>query len=343
MVTANDKAVPYKIGQWLRKLRRGSNQEFKKILPQGLKNMFIDLEWSLYRTLTPHLVREVARPSRPIVVISTPKGGTHVLKSILLLLPGTRFRGFIPAPGVVSPFETPAILALCNEWMRTAKPGYVYLSHLPYRRELATWLDQKRIKRIFIFRDPRAYTVSLHHYIMKMPFHPWHRMFRALKNDDERLLGSIRGIGGNSTHESLSPTAVPNVKVMFRQFLGWLTDAHTFCLRFEDLIDGSSKASDRFANTITEMLTYLETLKCPLSRQAMLEIRSEGLNPRKSDTFRMGDVGGWRKEYKVEHWTAFQEVAGDLLLDLGYEENLKRDHALANHGEKKDSVKHSWH
>jgi len=41
-----------------------------------------------------------------------------------------------------------------------------------------------------------------------------------------------------------------------------------------------------------------------------------------SATFRRGQIGSWRDELKPEHILKFKEVAGQLLIDLGYETNL---------------------
>jgi hypothetical protein len=36
-------------------------------------------------------------------------------------------------------------------------------------------------------------------------------------------------------------------------------------------------------------------------------------------TFRKGLIGGWREEFSSEHEQAAKEVAGPLLVELGYE------------------------
>jgi hypothetical protein len=45
------------------------------------------------------------------------------------------------------------------------------------------------------------------------------------------------------------------------------------------------------------------------------------LDPQRSPTFRTGKSGGWRKAFTEEHKHLFKEVAGDLLIRLGYEIN----------------------
>jgi len=36
-------------------------------------------------------------------------------------------------------------------------------------------------------------------------------------------------------------------------------------------------------------------------------------------TFRKGQIGGWRSEFSEEHARAAREIAGPLLVELGYE------------------------
>jgi hypothetical protein len=36
-------------------------------------------------------------------------------------------------------------------------------------------------------------------------------------------------------------------------------------------------------------------------------------------TFRKGQIGSWREEFSAEHERAVKEVAGSLLVELGYE------------------------
>jgi hypothetical protein len=41
-------------------------------------------------------------------------------------------------------------------------------------------------------------------------------------------------------------------------------------------------------------------------------------------TFRKGQIGGWREEFTAEHERAVEEVAGPLLVELGYEVDPNR-------------------
>jgi hypothetical protein len=49
---------------------------------------------------------------------------------------------------------------------------------------------------------------------------------------------------------------------------------------------------------------------------------SKALQARKTQTFHKGKIGSWRTHFNNRHKEAFKRVAGDLLIELGYEQNL---------------------
>ncbi len=59
----------------------------------------------------------------------------------------------------------------------------------------------------------------------------------------------------------------------------------------------------------------------PATRQLILDSLETSINPKKSPTFRSGKTGEWKKYFTDEHKKIFKEVAGDLLVKLGYEKD----------------------
>jgi len=57
----------------------------------------------------------------------------------------------------------------------------------------------------------------------------------------------------------------------------------------------------------------------PTPREQALSILVEAIQPGRSHTFRSGKTGGWREHFTDEHKTLFKDVAGDLVVRLGYE------------------------
>jgi hypothetical protein len=73
--------------------------------------------------------------------------------------------------------------------------------------------------------------------------------------------------------------------------------------------------------TLNAMLDEVERTgyKIPTPRGKAIAILVEAIQPKKSHTFRSGKTGGWREHFTDEHKKLFKEVAGDLLVRLGYE------------------------
>lgn len=88
------------------------------------------------------------------------------------------------------------------------------------------------------------------------------------------------------------------------------------CIRFEDLVE-------KRETTLSAMLDRLEKtgFRIPVSRYDALNTLVDAIQPSKSRTFRSGKTGGWRDHFSKENKALFKEVAGDLLVRLGYEQN----------------------
>lgn len=105
-----------------------------------------------------------------------------------------------------------------------------------------------------------------------------------------------------------------SVKQRYEGVFQWLEQNNVLCLRFEDLINNRDA-------TLSAMLDEVEKTgyKIPTPREQALAVLVEAIQPKKSHTFRSGKTGGWREHFTEEHKRLFKEVAGDLLVRLGYE------------------------
>jgi hypothetical protein len=212
-------------------------------------------------------------------------------------------------------------LVFVKERVLDLRSGRVYTGHVPYAIEIAEWLCKQRIKQLFIYRDPRDYTVSLYHYVMRkaQPRHAYYEMFSSLGNDSERLLGAICGIGQGQTKYRLSPSSVPNVRLVYEAYMGWVMDENTFAFRYEDLVgEEGGQRSDKAVSTVMDILRYLGMIRDTYGITLVDNILTEGMDPGKSLTFRRGGSGAWREEYTEQHIETFRSIADDLLTELGY-------------------------
>jgi hypothetical protein len=67
---------------------------------------------------------------------------------------------------------------------------------------------------------------------------------------------------------------------------------------------------------------FVERTGLELDEDRVVQAARANIDPAKSRTFRSGRVGGWRESFTARHRSAMKEVAGDLLVRLGYETDL---------------------
>src|SRR5215213_7441620 len=265
-----------------------------------------------------------------IVANSIPKSGTNLLARLLTLLGfeqtsemGIRSRlvagPFSPARkllrsrsaekvtiGVASPQR------IDRRWLERrlsrVPDGCFVTAHCVYSPELASLFAEERMRVVCILRDPRDVAVSQMHHIKQRKQHFAHEAFLRLSSDHERLLHSIRG-------GKLGRRRLQSLDERYRQFLRWQDNDNTMLVKFEDLVGprggGSAEAQRR---TVERVARHLGV---SVDEETVPSIEKElfGLGR----TFRKGQIGGWREEFSEEHARAAREIAGPLLVELGYE------------------------
>ncbi|MFN8435177.1 MAG: sulfotransferase domain-containing protein [Anaerolineales bacterium] len=244
--------------------------------------------------------------------ISFPKSGTHLLDQILL-----GFANVAPYAKRVHSFyaeyegesgkkrEPQKALA----WLDSLRSCDVASAHLFARPEAIARVCTEKFAPYFIFRDPRDVVVSHVFYVTDMEArHVHHDYYQSLPDFDARLKVSILGRPDSNIEFS-------NIADRFEPYLGWLDKKEVLTIHFEDLIHHRE-------STLTSIMDHLlsrVTLQAP--RQLILNSLEASINPTKSPTFRSGKTGEWKKHFTEEHKTLFKEVAGDLLIKLGYEKD----------------------
>jgi hypothetical protein len=86
-------------------------------------------------------------------------------------------------------------------------------------------------------------------------------------------------------------------------------------IHFEDLIHARAETLNRIVDH------FLARVPLRAPRELLLESLESAINPGKSPTFRSGKTGEWKKHFTQEHKNIFKDVAGDLLIRLGYEKD----------------------
>ena len=243
----------------------------------------------------------------PIVVNAFAKSGTHLVYGAAAALPGAvdfgAFAAYAPAITFTSGGVERRLKKITN-----AMPGEIIRAHLWHVEAVEMALLARRAFHIFVYRDLRDVAVSEAEYIANMA--PWHYLHRVLSpmSVEMRLLTVIQGTplrGGRREY--------PNIAERFECYAGWLDESETFALRFEEI-------RERRESALTELgLAFERHSGHKMEISEYLAAARETMKPDRAHTFRRGQVGEWKEQFRDVHREAMKEVAGDLLIRLGYE------------------------
>lgn len=246
----------------------------------------------------------------PVLANSFPKSGTHLVFQLVDGLPNTcNFGAFLAS--MTSSFQfRERSPDNARRFIRSFVPGEIVRGHLFYHQQNAADLVEKNVVHYFAYRDPRDVVVSEAHYLRDM--NRWHRLaphFRRLASMEDAIMLSITGL-----EPPIAGLEYPDIGARFRRYQGWLDDANCLAVRFEDL------AGDERPAVVRRMAEfYARRCAAPPDVDACAESMMACVAPDKSHTFRKGKKAGWQKEFTAAHRRRFDEVAGDLLIELGYE------------------------
>lgn len=245
-----------------------------------------------------------------LLSISFPKSGTHLLDQILLgfsrVAPfSRRLHSFYAEYEGDSGRKRAPEQAL--RWLESLRPLDIASAHLFARPEIYAHVCTPAFVPYFIFRDPRDVVVSHVFYVTEMePNHVHHAYYQSLPDFNARLQVSILG-------RPEAGVEFPDIAGRFAPYLGWLDGPAVMKIHFEDLVHDRPGTLDRIIDH------FLARVPLQTSREVVRASLESSINPEKSPTFRSGKTGEWRKHFTEEHKKIFKEVAGDLLVRLGYE------------------------
>jgi len=246
----------------------------------------------------------------PIFGNSKPKSGSHLLLQIL-----NGFTQIMPYKYVdAEPIRTIAkdgkrrTYNVILKDLKQIPDGVIGWGYVDATKENGSFLTSAGRVNYFIYRDPRDMLVSQVFFATDMhEEHGMHKFYKSLPDFGERLKVAITGIDRDGLK-------MVSVKQRYEGVFQWLDQKNVMCIRFEDLIDNRDV-------TLNSMLDEVEKTgyKIPTPREKALSVLVEAIQPKKSHTFRSGKTGGWKDHFTEEHKKLFKNVAGDLLIKLGYE------------------------
>lgn len=198
------------------------------------------------------------------------------------------------------------------------QPGQYLKGHIPWRQDVADFIDNAGIAHVFIRRDLRDVAVSLAHHVTSQSLDTRHTdkaFYMLMDSFDDVLMAHIKGIG---------PYA--GVVERWRQYAPWLQQERTLCFRFEDIVHRRKEAAHDLLlyglNRIGDALDVPWKIDPAQFENAVKEMTAFSYETHRSPTFRRGVTGGWREAFKPEHIEAFKDAGGcEALAAMGYEED----------------------
>jgi hypothetical protein len=190
-------------------------------------------------------------------------------------------------------------------------PGDIRYGYLGFKEPFSSLLTSSKYATVFIYRDPRDLLVS--HVFYAVDMHEDHGMHdyytEELDNMEERLNVAIQGIREPDL-------GLPSVSDRYEHNLAWIDHPEVLSVRFEDVILDTD-------NTLGSIADYIASydVNYSASRSEVVKVLKKAIRPKESGTFRKGQPGNWKEYFSEGNKRLFKEVAGDLLIKLGYEEN----------------------
>ena len=241
-----------------------------------------------------------------------PKSGSHLLTQVLNGLPDI---GPFVNPGLPpvnrTESNTPRTKEAIVRSLRALKAGDIRYGYLHAVNPYLKLLTQDGWATIFIYRDPRDMLVSHVFYATEM--NEQHGMYQYyneyLHTMEERINAAIEGV-------NVPGYELASVRQRYDSYLGWLDEDGVLPVKFEDLILARKETIFRIIDFLNE-----RGFRSIISKSEEAQILESAIQPRKSGTFRRGEPGNWREYFTEKNKQRFKEIAGDLLIRLGYEQN----------------------
>lgn len=232
----------------------------------------------------------------PLIVLTVPKSGTHLITNILREI----FGEARVDPGMIAAEKIPPGIG---------DTPYIYHTHLIYSPP--TSLALRRVRKVLLVRDPRDVAASFTRAIYNRKIPPDNVQSYLLQNGfslDEILSFVIQGgtIGGST---------YPDLGSLYRLYYwGWRATTE-LVLHYEHLLPDRGD----FSGPETAIGNLLASLDVDVPEEFPLAERiREGSAPERSQTFDRGRARSWETDFAPTHHALLNSVAPTLLADLGY-------------------------
>lgn len=243
-----------------------------------------------------------------IIAASIPKCGTHLLTKLLGKF-GFKEQGVRMSSTVSMDYQNLQGLSGKN----------YFSTHLRAPLDEADMHRALQHKVIFISRDPRDQVVSFA-YFMKRYCDLWIDGNLPINELISKLIVDFSIYYTHHASAINDPVLkdIGSVKNFYDLYKGWRNCLGVYATTFEKLVGAKGGGSD--SEQYQEIANIAGYLDLNLDRLEIEMIQADLFGG--TNTFRLGQIGGWKKYFTHEDKEIFKQVAGQLLIDLGYEQDL---------------------
>lgn len=179
----------------------------------------------------------------------------------------------------------------------------------------------------FIIRDPRDQLISLIYHVliridwykddpkMKQELHSlWDYENLSFSDKIYKLINE-----GASYYNIYSSPGIKGINEFYKTYLGWKTQKDICFIKFENLV--GPNGGGNLAAQLSEIKKISKHLNIAITDLEVSQIAKKLFGD--AHTFRKGKIGSWKEHFTSEHKKAFKKNAGNLLIELDYEKDLK--------------------
>lgn len=250
--------------------------------------------------------------SARVLLMGVPEGGLEVLYPFMSQMP------LLKKGKWINQWEDDV-----REELEIMKPGEVRQGFIYHSEGMKQYLNEQQIRRVFIYRDPRDMITSFLFSIVDDRKHLHHKYFREhLKTVDQQLLKLVTGFMETrlvSKKYGVNQLGYGDVTEYFTRYLRWMEDPDTCVIRYENLAGGP----DKLQHELTRLVDYLwPDLERGRHKIRKMDYLKHVLQMDMWESSTSLPVGEWKEHFTEEVKDAFKQVAGELLIFLGYEKDF---------------------
>ena len=246
-----------------------------------------------------------------VLGMSIPKSGTHLLNKLIGKL-GFRYQGMTTYTALTSSY--PELFRI--------RDGHFFTPHLIASHDNIDAAKRGAFKVIFIYRDPRDQIISNAHYMKNAGAGLWVAADLPLDKLISKLIidySCMYYTKKKSLWNDIVLKNIGSVKNFYDLYKGWYDYPGVYITTFERLVGSKGGGSDEVQ--LQEINNIIQHLGVSLSENAIEQIQAD-LFGGTGVIFRTGQIGEWKKYFTEDDKNTFKEVAGQLLIDLGYEQDF---------------------